>query len=518
MTLDELIKHLTDQLAELKTREDAGEDVAAEKARLEAEKAAAEERKQQQSTTPESEADLLRKQLGDIQRRDTAREIAKSIVQETVARQQAENEELATLVRKEVETMMGGSDLQSLVRDVVSSTRQPSRFVGTGAAPDLVDHVAKGGSVQTIDNGGIQVTEKGAKAEAKAILDSKSMGRFFSIIAKAHRSEMFLTPGEKEFLYGTMGGKAALAEMTDTAGGFLVPQQWMPDILGLLRASAVVRRAGGREIPFNKLMNQTSISTGASASYTGENLRITPSDMTFAEAPLLSPKNLTALVPVSNYLLADAEGADGIIRADMTDVMVLAEDFYFLRGDGTSGAPIGLRNKVGVTEDPLTVPTDGIEPTISQLRAIKAYYRNNNAGAVRLAWFFNPAFLGYLEGLTDADGHFLLDTNLLRINEDNASGVLDGTPFYTTTQIPVNLTVGASNNATDVMLVNMAETIIGNNQSLEIAVSDQASWTSDGTNWNSAFQQNQTLFRAVLRHDIAHRRPAQIVVQTGVLV
>jgi hypothetical protein len=94
-----------------------------------------------------------------------------------------------------------------------------------------------------------------------------------------------------------------------------------------------------------------------------------------------------------------------------------------------------------------------------------------------------------------------------------------GIPFFASTQIPNNLTVGTSTDTSEVYLVNMAETIIGENQDLVIDVSDQATYTTDGgTTWVSAFQNNQSLFRAVLRHDIAHRRPAQIILQAGVRV
>jgi HK97 family phage major capsid protein len=292
----------------------------------------------------------------------------------------------------------------------------------------------------------------------------------------------------------------------------------MPDIMGLLRANAIVRSANPRFVPFNKLMNQTSISSGASAAYAAENARIIPSEQVFAEAVLMTPKNLTAMVPVSNYLLADAAGADQLIRDDMVEVITLREDLAFLRGTGGGGEPLGLRNKVGVTLDPVTPPTNGFQPSMSDLRMIRAYYMNNNAGAVDLAWFFHPAFFAYLSTQTDADGHFLLDANLLTLDSDGRSGMLDGTRFFMSTQIPINLTQGTSSNATDLMLVNMRECIVGINQELELAVSTEAAWSVDGTNWNSAFQQNQTLFRAVVRHDIAHRRPAQIVVQRGVLV
>ena len=509
MNLEEILAHLEARLTELSEREEQGEDVADEKATVEAQKKEIEARKDE----PVDELSRLRKQVAESSRRELARQMAEQIVTTTVAEQRREEAAFADAVQKEVAALLGGGDLKSAVSSVLATTRTPSRFVGEGAAPAAIEQAAGA----TLPNGVIHTEEKGAKAEAKSIRESKSMGRFLSIVAKAHRGEMWLTNGEKEFLRGVISQKA-LAEGTDSAGGYLVPQEWMPDLLGLLRANAIVRGANPRFVPFNKQMNQTSISSGASASYTAENSRITPSEQTFAEAVLMTPKNLTAMVPVSNYLLADADGADQLIRDDMVEVIALREDLAFLRGTGAGGEPLGLRNKVGITTDPITVPTDGFQPTMSDLRRIRAYYLNNNAGAVDLAWFFHPAFFAYLSTQTDADGHFLLDANLLSLDADGRGGVLDGTRFHLSTQIPINLTQGASSNATDIMLVNMRECIVGINQELELAVSTEAAWSPDGTNWHSAFQQNQTLFRAVVRHDIAHRRPSQIVVQTGVLV
>lgn len=511
MNLEEVLAHLEQRLTDLSEREEKGEDVAEEKATVEAQKKEIQAKKDE----PADELSVLRKQVAEASRKELARSMAEQIVTSTVAQQRREEDELATMVQNEVASLLGGGDLKSAVTQVLSTHRTPSRFIGEAASPGAVELFASGNSVATVGNGTIaRVEEKGAKAEAKAILESKSVGKFLSIIARAHRGEMWLTPGEKEFLVG----QKALAEMTDSAGGYLVPQQWMADILGLLRANAIVRSANPRVVPFNKQMNQTSISSGATASYTAENARIAVSEQVFAEAVLMTPKNLTAMVPVSNYLLADADQADALIRDDLVEVIALREDLAFLRGTGAGGEPLGLRNKVGVTTDPITVPANGFQPTMSDLRMIRAFYLNNNAGAVDLAWFFHPAFFAYLSTQTDADGHFLLDANLLSLNDDGRGGVLDGTRFFLSTQIPINLTVGTSSNATDLMLVNMRECILGINQELELATSTEAAWSPDGTNWHSAFQQNQTLFRAVVRHDIAHRRPSQIIVQTGVLV
>jgi HK97 family phage major capsid protein len=329
-------------------------------------------------------------------------------------------------------------------------------------------------------------------------------------------------------------GNKALAEGTPASGGYLVRPEWMPDVLGLLRGAAVVRAAGPRVVNFGRLVNQTQISTGATAYYTAENAVIPKSEQTFNEVPLLTPHNLTALVPVSNYLLNDPDvaggGVDEIVRNDMTEVMALREDLAFLRGTGGSGEPVGFRNMSGTTLNPLgAVPANGFQPTLPQLRRMLAVFRTMNAMNLRPVWFFNPAFLTYLEGLTDTLGRFLVDTNLLTYGDNADLGAANpgnlmtgrflGAQFYATNQLPANLTQGSATNATDLFLVNMAEAIIGINQELELDTSSEASYTPDGgTTWINAFQNNQTLFRTVIRHDIAHRRTPQVLIQTGVLV
>ena len=536
MDIATLLQHLSEQIEDLEKRHAVGEDVEAEKEKLEAQKK--ELQQQEIDRQKKEQEDKLTSDRDSEQREQDLKAQADQITNAVVERIQknqseadnakSEQDKLNDLVKAQVSEALGGDLDEAVTRalaELTQGSREGSRFVGAGASESFVDHVANGGTSKTIDRaaGTTSVDHVGAKKWAKDALESKSLGRFFNVIAKASKSEFLMHDGEKEFLRQVMGVKATppIVEGTDADGGFLVPEEWMPDLLGLLRAQAVVRQAGPRTVPFNKQMNQTSISTGATAQYTAESAVIAASGMTFAESVLLTPKNLTALVPVSNYLLADADGADSVIRDDMIEVMALREDLAFLRGPGTGGEPRGFTNIVGITSDPITVPTNGFQPTISELRRIKAVLRNQNSGATRLAWFFAPQFLTYLETLTDADGHFLLDTSLLSVDGESSIGVngrFDGVSYFTSTQIPVNLTQGSATNATDLTLVNMADTIVGDNQSLEVAVSSEASWDAGGATWHSAFQQNQTLFRTVLRHDIAHRRPAQVIVQTGVLI
>lgn len=91
-----------------------------------------------------------------------------------------------------------------------------------------------------------------------------------------------------------------------------------------------------------------------------------------------------------------------------------------------------------------------------------------------------------------------------------------GFPFRTTTQIPINLSVGSSSDCSEIYFSSdWGEVWIGEEDTLRIEVSGEATyWT--GADWVSAFQSRQHLLRATLVHDIGLRRPNLACVLTGV--
>jgi HK97 family phage major capsid protein len=534
-TVDAVLGKISKQLDDLDKREAGGEDVKEARAKLVAD-AIADHAKVDDDVTPVNET--AEQKLARLEREQRMSKQAEALAVEIAARvrtdQDAEASALAKMVQERVQGLLGGDSVEDVVKRALAQHRPGSRFATDGADDDFVKHIAAGGSAATFEaKSPISMgSDREFDSELKTLVDSKSLAVFMRTITRVKAGRA--TPAERLFVESGGTGQKALAEGTPSSGGYLVRPEWMPDVLGLLRGAAVVRQAGPRVVNFGRLMNQTSISTGATAYYTAENAAIAKSEQTFAEAPLLTPHNLTALVPVSNYLLNDPNvaggGVDEIVRNDMIVVMALREDLAFLRGTGASGEPTGFRNMAGITLNPLGAPaTNGFQPTLPQLRRMLAVFRTQNAVNLAPVWFFNPAFLSYLEGLTDTLGRFLVDTNLLTYGDNAALGASNpgglmtgrflGAPFFATNQLPANLTQGSSSNATDLFLVNISEAIIGINQELELDLSAEASYTPDGgTTWINAFQNNQTLFRTVIRHDIAHRRPAQVLVQTGVLV
>jgi HK97 family phage major capsid protein len=372
-----------------------------------------------------------------------------------------------------------------------SEARTGSRYIGEGAEPSFVEHVANGGTYS--------VRERRAPAAGSSIdrrgTDARSGNGLLGVMRKA------------------------LAEGTSSAGGYLVPVEYSKTIVELIRARSAVMRMGPTIVPVKKELDVTSLASGATAYYVAENAAIPYSEQTFAQTALLRPKDLAALVAISDRLLNDADNpsAEEIIRRDLAEVLALREDLAFLRGSGTAAEPLGIRNTSGLTAAP-SLGTNGGTPSFDNLKDVVANLRGLNAPFQRPGWVFHPRTINTLEKVKDSTGRYLADAGLLTFDPTGGGGTLLGMPFATTTQIPVNVTTGTSTDTSEIYFSSdWNDAWVGSNTELEIDFDSSATYTPDGgTTWISSFQNRQTVFRAVVRHDFALRRPQLFSVMAGV--
>jgi len=362
-----------------------------------------------------------------------------------------------------------------------SDERPGSRYVGPGADASLAEHLANGGTLTT------------ALPAHKSVRPHEGIG---AVMTKA------------------------LAEGTASSGGWLVPPGVAEEVMGMIRARSAVMRLGPRVVPVGKSLSVTSISTSATAYYIAENAAIPVSEPTFAQVPLLIPKELAALVPVSNRLLRDAAvspSVEKVLREDLAEIMALRQDLAFIQGTGTGGEPLGIRNATGLTPAP-SMGTNGRAPTFDDLKDVVASLRAQNAPFRNPGWIFHPRTISTLEKLKDTTGRYLADAGLLTFETTGGGGTLLNFPFVTTTQIPMNVTAGTSSDTSYIVFgSDWQEAWVGENELLTIEASLDASYSPDGgATWVSAWQNRQTLFRAVAAHDFALRRPQLFTVMTGV--
>lgn len=293
----------------------------------------------------------------------------------------------------------------------------------------------------------------------------------------------------------------ALSATSPADGGYLVPEVYANEIIELLYPATVIYALGARRLGMaNGNLNIPKIKTGSRAMFAGESRTIGKSSPKFGNLKL-SAKKLTALIPMSNDLLRSTNfDNDVIVGQDITKQMALGVDYGALLGTGGEFQPLGItKNKNVLNVDVTTLGTD-YASTAGVLTAAFPNYMvasvlKNNVYADGLGFVFNTSVEQYFKSLRDSVGGFIF------AKEMNESGTLVGYPYRTTNLLE---TTGGK---TQIIFGNWNDLVIGEQGALEIETSREGSWTDDAGNLVSAFENDQTLIRAInnvdtgLRHD-----------------
>jgi len=297
----------------------------------------------------------------------------------------------------------------------------------------------------------------------------------------------------------------ALSAGSGAAGGFLVPDNYVRELIELLRPASVVRRMGPTIWPLeNGSATVPRIAGGASASYLGENTNIALTEQTFGNLRLTARK-LACFVPISNDLLRfSSPNADAVVRDDLVAAIAQAEDLAFIRGDGTGAGPKGLRYWAPEANVIAVNATVNVANVIADLSKLQLALMNNNVRMVRPGWIMAPRTMMYLQDLRDANANLIFP--------EMAQGRLRGYPFGVTTQIPINLAVTGTNES-EIYFCDFADAVIGepSTASLIIDISGEAAYY-DGSNVVAAFTRDQTVIRVIAHHDFGMRYDASVAV------
>jgi HK97 family phage major capsid protein len=296
---------------------------------------------------------------------------------------------------------------------------------------------------------------------------------------------------EKE---GHSGVGASLTTGTDAAGGFTLPRPTATGLIELLRSRVVVRRAGAMVFPMPAgKMRMAKQGSAATATYGAELAPIAPSTPGFAAIDE-SFKKLTSLVPVSNDLLRMSSLAMAqVVTRDLLDVMARREDVAFLRGDGLSNTPKGIRNWALMPNWQAAVANTvaAVEAAINRMVNL---VEDSDVPMTMPGFVMRASTKNFLAALRNATTGYKVFPSI------EETGTLKGWPIYTTSQIPNNL--GAGTNEAEIYFVDFAQMMIGDALNVTVSVSTEATYVDGGTT-HSAFQKDQTLMRAIAEHDFA---------------
>ncbi len=301
----------------------------------------------------------------------------------------------------------------------------------------------------------------------------------------------------------------SLNTLTSSAGGILVPTNLSSEVIELLRPKSVVRKLGARTMPLlNGNLTIPRLKGGAVVGYIGADSDMPATEQQFDDLQLTA-KKLAALVPIANDLIKYAgvnPNVDQLVVADLTSAIGAREDKAFIRDDGTANTPKGLRfwalaGNVIPASDGSTLQK--VETDLS--KAILAL-EGADANMLQPGWIMAPRVFRYLEALQNANG--------TKVYPELANNMLKGYPVGKTTQVPVNL--GAGMNESEIYFADFGDVFIGEEETLEIDYSKEATYKDSEGNLVSAFQRDQTLIRVIAKNDFGPRHVESIAVLTGV--
>lgn len=300
---------------------------------------------------------------------------------------------------------------------------------------------------------------------------------------------------EKEVFANTK----AMTAGSDTGGGFIIPNEYVPELIELYKATSVVMQAGatilsGLTASPIEIPKQTG---GATAYWLGENTEITESALTLGQINM-TPKRVAALVKLSNRLIKLANpSVEAMVRRDIGEAIALAIDLAALRGLGTEGEPTGIAYTTGINT--VVLGAAGAVPDFDTFYDMEYELDIDNALKGKLGFIFSPAIKKVLRQLKVAQ--YSGDTGgmyMVQPVSDLDMRAWIGQDYYTSTQIPVNITKSTSTNCSEIYFGNWQELLIGQWGGVEIGISKE---TSD------AFTKNQTWVKIEQEVDTAVRHP-----------
>lgn len=291
----------------------------------------------------------------------------------------------------------------------------------------------------------------------------------------------------------------AMSATNPTAGGFLIPEVYLDEVIELLYSKTIIKELGARTIPLeNGNLNIPRMTSGTRAMWGGEGRKIASTQPAFGNLRL-SAKRLEAIVPQTRELMMSTKySADELFAADLSRRMQLGLDWGALYGTGGEFQPTGIANTPGV-EKIDAKKMDAQYAADGRLTAdfpvyVKSLVMSKNVDDQALGWAFNSFMEGYLKNIKTTTGDYIYR------DEMNAGNFL-GMPYKVSNQIPTNSKTGC----TEMFFGNWADLMIGDQMGLETYTTLDGTWTDENGVQHNAFEENLTSTRALMYDDIGVR-------------
>jgi HK97 family phage major capsid protein len=246
--------------------------------------------------------------------------------------------------------------------------------------------------------------------------------------------------------------RRALSEGTDSAGGYTVPEVLSSRMIDLMRARAVVMRAGAVTVPIASDTNHIAkVATDPVPAWRAEAAAVNESGPTFARVTF-TPRSLAVLVRVSRELLEDSVNIEVTLPQIIAASMATELDRVAMFGTGTAPQPKGIVNFSGVQTIAHGAALTSYAPLISARTKVKTANHPDVS-----AYIMSPRDEGTFAGLVDGQDQPL-----------NKPPAIANIPFLDTTAVPVDGGVGT--NESTIIAGDFSRLMIGMRSQIRIEI------------------------------------------------
>lgn len=295
----------------------------------------------------------------------------------------------------------------------------------------------------------------------------------------------------------------ALSSRYSTDGGVFVPTEASTDIIGFLKAKAVIRSLpgvkvvvlGSPKLEFPRQQAAAAVTWG-----TDENTAITEDTALYFGKSTLELKDAKAYYKMSRKLIKYANvSIDAMVKQELGEAMALAEDLKFLEGQG-GDEPLGIYYHPGVNNTDLSAT-----PTFDDFSGADYQVEKDNGGPLT-AWVTHPRIAESLRELKDGHGRYLWsDGQTIAGGGSMVVPTIGGKPVSYSTQIPI--TNRPSSDETYTVGGNWANFLIGDGENIRVES------TTEG---GGSFLADQMYIKAVKEVDCLLKQPKSFVLVKGI--
>ncbi len=296
--------------------------------------------------------------------------------------------------------------------------------------------------------------------------------------------------------------RRTMSTLSAGAGGILVPETLSLDLIDLFRAESVLEAAGMGILPMpTQDVTLPVIASDPTAAWVGENQDFSESEGTLDYCKLTALK-LGVLTKVSLELVEDSPMAAQVIENLLAVAIAQEVDNAALFGSGV-GEPVGITKDTRIEKIDLGANGAAITDYSKLLQAVQILLENNvPTGPGEISVIMSPREWATIAAFHESAGPYYEPPRWLS----------EKVTFRVASKLPVNLTKGTSDDASQILVGRFSEMALG----IRTQVNIEATRVG-GDSGSSAFKKGQVWVRAYMRCDVAIRRPSAFVLIDGII-